>query len=164
MLTAASTAQVAAQLATRAIQVPSPEQIRSEVAAQLAKLPPPPVGPAPQQLDEAVQAYITANIETLRGPQGEQGEPGQSPPCLAEPTQCQGAAGEQGLRGEPPVGWTVDEADGSTTMCERVADFDPAAPRYRCSHAASPSPATTQPPPPMDDPFTEVGDSGGGVG
>ncbi|MDT7712126.1 MAG: hypothetical protein QOG46_815, partial [Pseudonocardiales bacterium] len=113
VLAAASTAQVAAKIAAETIVVPTPAQIREEIAAQLAKLPPPPVGPAPQQLDEAVQAYLTANAERLRGPRGDQGEPGKSPPCLAEPAQCQGAQGQQGLRGEPPVGWTVEEADGS---------------------------------------------------
>jgi hypothetical protein len=155
VLAAASTAQIAAKIAAESIVVPTPAQIRAEVAAQLAKLPPPPAGPSPQQLDEAVQAYIAANSEKLRGPRGEQGEPGKSPPCLAQPTQCQGAPGEQGPRGEPPVGWTVDEADGSTTTCERAADFTTAAPRYRCSHAVastsspSPSPAmTTEPAPP----------------
>jgi hypothetical protein len=154
VLAAASTAQVAAKIAAETIVVPTPAQIREEIAAQLAKLPPPPVGPAPQQLDEAVQAYLTANSERLRGPRGDQGEPGKSPPCLAEPAQCQGAQGQQGLRGEPPVGWTVEEADGSTTTCQRAAEFDPAAPQYRCSHAASPSPSptpsptTTSPPPP----------------
>ncbi len=155
VLAAASTAQVAAKIAAESIVVPTPAQIRAEVAAQLAKLPPPPAGPAPQQLDDAVQAYLTANREKLRGPQGEQGEPGKSPPCLAQPTQCRGAPGESGPRGEPPVGWTVDEADGSTTSCERAADFTATAPRYRCSHAApptastAPSPAmTTEPAPP----------------
>jgi hypothetical protein len=162
VLAAASTAQVAAKIAADSITVPTPTQIKAEVAAQLATLPPPPAGPAPQALSEAVQAYITANTEELRGPRG---EPGKSPRCLAEPTQCRGATGGQGPRGEPPVGWTVEEADGSTTACERAANFDPAAPRYRCSHGAapagsgpsgagpatpsSPSPAmTTEPPPP----------------
>ncbi len=148
VLAAASTAQVAAKIAAETIVVPTPAQIREEIAAQLAKLPPPPVGPAPQQLDEAVQAYLTANSERLRGPRGDQGEPGKSPPCLAQPAQCQGAQGEQGLRGEPPVGWTVEEADGSTTMCQRAAGFDAAAPQYRCSHAAPPSPSPTPTPPP----------------
>ncbi|HET9118101.1 MAG TPA: hypothetical protein VFN75_08535 [Pseudonocardiaceae bacterium] len=152
VLAAASTAQVAAKIAAESIAVPTPAQIRQEIAAQLAKLPPPPVGPAPQQLDEAVQAYLAANSESLRGPRGEQGEPGKSPPCLAEPAQCQGARGEPGLRGEPPAGWTVEEADGSTTTCQRAAEFNAAAPQYRCSHAASPSPTaeptTTSPPPP----------------
>ncbi len=150
VLAAASTAQVAAKIAAQTIVVPTPAQIREEITAQLAKLPPPPVGPAPQQFDEAVQAYLTANSERLRGPQGDQGEPGKSPPCLAEPAQCQGSQGQQGLRGEPPVGWTVEEADGSTTTCQRAADFDTAAPQYRCSHAASPSPTpspTTTPTP-----------------
>jgi hypothetical protein len=152
VLAAASTAQVAAKIAAESIVVPTPAQIRAEVAAQLAKLPPPPAGPSPQQLAEAVQAYVAANSEKLRGPRGEQGEPGKSPPCLAQPTQCQGAPGDPGPRGEPPVGWTVAEADGSTTTCERAADFSATAPRYRCSHAAppatspSPSPAMTTEP------------------
>jgi hypothetical protein len=161
VLAAAATAQVAAKIASQSITVPTPEQIRAEIAAQLAKLPPPPVGPAPQQLDQAVQAYVTANIDKLRGPQGQQGDPGKSPPCLAEPMQCQGAPGERGLRGEPPAGWTVEEADGSTTTCQRVANFDVAAPQYRCSHAApqppssEPSPTTTTTPPPtsLSDPL-----------
>lgn len=159
VLAAASTAQVAAKIAAESITVPTPTQIKAEIAAQLATLPPPPAGPAPQALSEAVQAYVTANTEVLRGPRG---EPGKSPPCLAEPTQCQGATGGQGPRGEPPVGWTVEEADGSITACERAAHFDPAAPRYRCSHGAAPagnepsaapsssppSPAMTAEPPP----------------
>jgi hypothetical protein len=146
VLAAASTAQVAAKLAAESIVVPTPAQIRAEIAAQLAKLPPPPVGPAADQLNEAVQAYLAANSEKLRGPRGERGEPGKSPPCLAEPTQCQGAPGEPGPRGEPPVGWTVDEADGSTTTCQRAADFTAAAPRYRCAHA--PASSSSAPPPP----------------
>ena len=154
VLAAASTAQVAAKIAADSLTVPTPTQIKAEIAAQLATLPPPPAGPAPETLNQAVQAYVTANSRELRGPRG---EPGKSPPCLAEPTQCQGAAGGQGPRGEPPVGWTVEEADGSTTACERAANFDPATPRYRCSHGAAPSapsslppsPAmTTEPPPP----------------
>lgn len=154
VLSAASTAQVAVQIARESIAVPTPAEIQAEVAAQLAKLPPPPVGPTPQQLDEAVQAYLAANAEAMRGPQGDQGESGESPPCLAELTQCQGIQGAQGLRGDPPVGWTVAEADGSITTCERIEGFDPAAPRYQCSHGAPPSPATattTTPPPPSDE-------------
>ncbi|HET9256049.1 MAG TPA: hypothetical protein VFO16_12720 [Pseudonocardiaceae bacterium] len=147
VLAAASIAQVAAKIASDSIVVPTPAQIRAEIAAQLAKLPPPPVGPASQQLTDAVQAYVTANQDKLKGPRGEKGEPGKSPPCLAEPAQCQGAAGN---RGEPPVGWTVEEADGSTTTCQRVANFNATAPRYHCSRTASSaaaSPATTAPPP-----------------
>lgn len=160
VLAAASTAQIAAKIAAESIVVPTTAQIRAEIAAQLAKLPPPPVGPASGQLMDAVQAYVSANLDKLRGPQGAKGEPGQSPPCLAEPAQCQGARGEQGMRGEPPVGWIVEEADGSTTTCQRVTDFTTTAPRYRCSHAAAPSPTptppaeptttTTAPPPPGD--------------
>lgn len=139
VLLAASTAQVAAKIASQSVVAPTPAQIQAEVAAALVTLPPPPVGPAPQQLNEAVQAYVAANAQGLRGSQGEPGEPGKSPPCLAEPTQCQGP------RGEPPMGWTVEESDGSTTTCERVAAFDPTAPRYRCSRATS-SPSAAAPP------------------
>jgi hypothetical protein len=134
VLVAASLAQVAASIASESPAVPTVAHIRAEVALALAKLPPPPVGPTAQQLTEAVQAYVTANTEGLRG---ERGAPGSSPPCLAQPTRCQGA---QGLPGAPPVGWTVREPDGSLTTCERVAAFDPAAPRYQCSHASSPRP------------------------
>jgi hypothetical protein len=148
VLAAASTAQVAAKIASQTSVAPTPAQIQADVAAALAALPPPPVGPAPQQLNAAVQAYLAANAQGLRGPQGDPGAPGKSPPCLSQPTQCQGAKGDQGLRGEPPVGWTVEESDGSITTCERVAGFDPAAPRYRCSHATSPPPAATAPPSP----------------
>jgi hypothetical protein len=147
VLAAASTAQVAAKIASQSIAAPTPAQIQADVAAALATLPLPPVGPAPQQLTAAVQAYVAANAQGLRGPQGDPGAPGKSPPCLAQPTQCQGAKGDQGLRGEPPMGWTVAESDGSTTACERVAAFDPAAPRYQCSHVASPPPAATTPSP-----------------
>lgn len=71
VLAAASIAQVAAKIASESIVVPTPAQIRAEVTAQLAKLPPPPVGPNPQQLNEGVQAYLAANAEALRGPRGE---------------------------------------------------------------------------------------------
>jgi hypothetical protein len=143
VLAASSTAQVAAKIARESSAARTPAQIQADIAAALAKLPPPPVGPAPQQLTAAVQAYLAANAQGLRGPQGDPGTPGKSPPCLAQPTQCQGAKGDQGLRGEPPVSWTVEESDGSITTCERVAGFDPAAPRYRCSHATPPSPPGT---------------------
>lgn len=38
------------------------------------------------------------------GPQGPAGRDGQSPPCLADPAQCQGAAGQNGIAG--PAGAT----------------------------------------------------------
>ncbi|MGH3852213.1 MAG: hypothetical protein ACRDR6_01680 [Pseudonocardiaceae bacterium] len=106
----------------------------------LATVPIPTPGTVPdsQVLASAVQAYIAANAQGLRGPQGEPGAPAKSPPCLAELTQCQGSPGGQGPRGEAPVGWTVQESDGSTTTCARVTAFDPATPRYRCSHATAP--------------------------
>jgi hypothetical protein len=139
VLLAASTAQIAAKIASQSVAAPTPAQIQAEVAAALVTLPPPPVGPASQQLNEAVQAYVAANAQGLRGSRGESGAPGKSPPCLAEPTQCQGP------RGEPPMGWTIEQSDGSTTTCERVAAFDPTVPRYRCSRVTS-SPSAAAPP------------------
>lgn len=130
VLTASSAAQVAAKIARESSVQRTPAQIQADIAAALAKLPPPPVGPAPQQLAAAVQAYLAANAQGLRGPQGDPGAPG-----------------KQGLRGEPPVSWTVEESDGSITTCERVAGFDPATPRYRCSHATPAFSAATTPPP-----------------
>ncbi|MEO7193317.1 MAG: hypothetical protein ABIZ05_00600 [Pseudonocardiaceae bacterium] len=111
----------------------------------LATVPIPTLGTVPdsQVLASAVQAYIAANSQGLRGPQGEPGAPAKSPPCLAELTQCQGATGRQGSRGEPPTGWAVQESDGSTTTCERVTAFDLAAPRYHCAVA---TPHPTAPP------------------
>lgn len=120
VLAAASLAQVAASIASQSPAVPTAAQIQTTIALALAKLPPPPVGPTAQQLTQAVQAYIAANAEGLREARGEPGAPG------------------QGLPGTPPVGWTVREPDGSLTTCERVAAFDPAAPRYQCLRAASP--------------------------
>jgi hypothetical protein len=147
VLAAAARAEVAAKIARESSAALTPTQIQAEIAAALAKLTPPPVGSASQQLAAAVQAYLAANAERLRGPQGDPGAPGKSPPCLAQSTQCQGVKGDQGLRGEPPVSWTVEESDGSTTTCGRVAGFDPAAPRYRCSHAPSPSGKGSSPKP-----------------
>lgn len=144
---AASTAQAAAGIARDGIAVPTPEQLRAEVAAQLAALPPPPVGPAPREVGEAVAAYVAANAEALRGLPGAPGAPGRTPPCLAEPAQCQGPQGVPGIQGEPPVGWTVREADGSSAVCERTADFDLGSPRYQCRvESAAPLPETTAPP------------------
>jgi hypothetical protein len=138
VLAAASLAQVAASIAGESPAVPTAAHIQAEVALALAKLPPPPVGPTAQQLTEAVQAYLAANVEGLRAARGQRATPGSSPPCLTQPTHCQGAPG---LPGAPPVGWTIREPDGSLTTCERVPAFDPAAPRYQCSHAAPPRPA-----------------------
>jgi hypothetical protein len=144
---AASTAQIAAKIASQTPVAPTPAQIQAAITAELAKLPPLPMGSSPQQVTAAVQAYLAANAQGLRGSPSGSGAPGKAPPCQAQPTQCQGAKGDQGLRGEPPVGWTVEESDGSSTTCGRVAGFDPAAPRYRCSHAAPPSAAVTTPSP-----------------
>ncbi|MGH3942618.1 MAG: hypothetical protein ACRDTG_29145 [Pseudonocardiaceae bacterium] len=159
VLAAASTAQVAAGIARDEVDVPTPEQLRAQVAAALATLPPPPAGPAEVDVTAAVTAYLHANAAALRGPAGEPGPPGEAPPCLAEPAQCQGADGQPGARGEPPVGWTVEEADGSTTACQRETDFDPAAPRYQCHHTDQPAPTST-PPTTTTEPTTQPPEDG----
>lgn len=157
VLAASSAAQVAAGIAQDDIAVPTAEQVRAEVAAQVAALPPPPAGPAPDVVTEQVTTYITANAEALRGPRGEPGLPGESPPCLAEPAQCRGVDGQAGPRGEPPVGWTVTEADGSVTTCERATEFDPAAPRYQCRHNAPEQAEPSVPPAPASQAPAEDG-------
>ncbi|MGH4008610.1 MAG: hypothetical protein ACRDTH_10730 [Pseudonocardiaceae bacterium] len=76
--------------------------------------------------------------------------PGTAPDSevLSAASTAQGDRGEPGLRGEPPVGWTVAEADGSITSCERAGGFDPVAPRYQCFHG--PPPSAAPPPPPSE--------------
>lgn len=65
------------------------------------------------------------------GVKGDKGDPGESPPCLAEPTQCRGQDGAKGDKGDPgpacPDGYeqrpaVITAPDGSTydgTACVR---------------------------------------------
>ncbi|WP_399559159.1 collagen-like protein (plasmid) [Streptomyces sp. NBC_00873] len=50
-----------------------------------------------------------------------------------------GADGADGRNGQPPAGWTYTDPQGVQYDCSPVADFDPAAPRYTCSAAGTPS-------------------------
>lgn len=76
----------------------------------------------------------------VAGPAGPQGDPGPA-----------GAQGPAGASGQPPAGWTYTDATGATYDCERVSNFDPAAPRYTCTPtntggtpAPGPSPTPSQ--------------------
>ena len=69
---------------------------------------------------------------------GPTGEPGSNPPCLDEPNRCEG---------EPPIGWTVTKADGSTQTCAREQNFNKDAPFYECTESPPPPPAEPTPTP-----------------
>jgi hypothetical protein len=49
----------------------------------------------------------------------------------------------KGRDGQPPVSWIEHRADGSTTNCNRVQDFDEQAPRYECFETPAPSDSTS---------------------
>jgi hypothetical protein len=72
----------------------------------------------------------SSGVDGDPGPSGPQGDTG--------PVGPEGSQGVQGPQGEPPIGWTVNRADGSTEECQRVDPFDPASPQYTCTVIASP--------------------------
>jgi hypothetical protein len=94
ILVAAATARVLAELPDS--QPVTASAIAQEVASYLQANPPTPVGPTMGQIADAVAAYLQANPP----PAGEDGQDGESPPCLSEPNQCRGEQGERGPRGE----------------------------------------------------------------
>lgn len=73
------------------------------------------------------------------GPPGPQGQPGANSTVPGP----QGQPGKDGQPGQPPAGWTTKNPDGSTTTCQRVANFDPNNPWYTCTTSAPPSPSPT---------------------
>lgn len=104
-------------------------------------------------------------VDGRDGKDGKDGTPGRdgiSPPCLAEPPQCQGADGVDatgipgrdgtdgkdgqdgvdGQDGRPPAGWTWVDSAGREQSCVRDPESPDAAPTYRCT-AESPTPPTT---------------------
>jgi hypothetical protein len=94
--------------------------------------PPGPVGPSGEPGADS----------TIPGPAGPTGPPGQ------DATGAPGQDGTDGKDGAPPSEWTYTDQDGNTFRCTPVDDFDPDAPRYRCTQtstaSAEPSP-TAQP-------------------
>lgn len=91
---------VAAQVAG-----PTQSQVADLVAAYFAN------NPSGPQIQAAVESYLQ-RFPPERGPQGDQGIPGESPACLSEPAQCRGVDGANGTNGEPgqngapPNSWT----------------------------------------------------------
>lgn len=82
------------------------------------------------------------------GPTGPSGQPGRAGVDGADGADGQdgrdGTDGQDGKNGQPPAGWTYTDPKGVTYTCTRVANFDPAAPRYECTPASEPDP--DQPP------------------
>ena len=78
----------------------------------------------------------------VQGPQGEPGkpgEPGQSPPCLSEPTQCRGPIGPAGEDGNPAQSQTFTLPDGRVFSCARDTGSPDTAPTYTCTQTADPT-------------------------
>jgi hypothetical protein len=76
------------------------------------------------------------------GAVGEKGETGatgpQGPPGPKGDTGGIGPQGPPGKDGQPPVSWTVENADGSTTNCNRADDWTLAVPTYSCVQQGTP--------------------------
>jgi hypothetical protein len=100
----------------------------------------PVVGPAGRPGTTGAQGLPGATgPEGPPGPSGAAGSPGRD----GEDGKA-GRDGKDGHPGEPPAGWIVTNADGTTQTCTRVPNFDPSAPRYTC---ANPVPEPAQPAP-----------------
>jgi hypothetical protein len=99
-----------------------------------------------------VVAYTDGSGPSRLGPfcgeDGTDGEDGKTPPCLSEPGQCRGAAGEAGEDGQPPAGWTTEYPDGGREECRRAEGFDPQSPRYTCTYTP-PNSDTSEPNEPL---------------
>lgn len=74
----------------------------------------------------------------IPGPTGAPGAPGKD--GTDGKNGADGAPGKDGANGQPPAGWTYTDPQGVTYNCVPVDNFDPNAPRYKCSPAPSPSP------------------------
>ena len=113
-------------------------------------------------------------IDGRDGKDGVPGRDGTSPPCLAEPPQCQGkdgtngsdatgvpgqsgkdgadgkdgqdgATGADGTDGRPPAGWRWVDSAGREQSCTRDPASPDTAPTYTCT-AEPPTPTTTTTP------------------
>ncbi|GAB3156186.1 hypothetical protein GCM10027258_62240 [Amycolatopsis stemonae] len=113
------------------------------VDAVVAKIPTPHDGrdaPTPDY-KALVASYCGQPDEPCRGPKGEKGD---SPPCLAEPSQCRGATGERGQPGPTcPDGYELVDAvitgkDGKTYSGKACIDRNSSEP-----------PPSTDPPLPL---------------
>lgn len=113
---------------------PTLDELTGQVSSYFALHPPQP-GPPPSEA--SIRAAVDAALAQNPPPAGPPGQDGQPPPCLAEPTQCRGADGQDGadstVPGPPgrdgvmcPTGFTPQErmvitSDGpeDTVLCIR---------------------------------------------
>lgn len=116
-----------------------------------AAVPVPIPGPKGDKGDPGKPGKPAPTITPSPGKSGEPGSPGQpGSDATGAPGQngkdgANGADGQpgrdgtDGQNGQPPAGWTYTDPQGVTYDCERVADFDPDAPRYSCTARSSSS-------------------------
>lgn len=124
-------------------RAPTVDEITAVVQDELERNPPPP-GRAPTAEEirplvaEEVEAYLTAHPPPP-GTAGEDGQPGADGRDGQD--GADGRDGVDGVDGEPPHSWVAERCyprvvgpdDCRVERCERVADFDPAQPRYVCT-------------------------------
>lgn len=91
--------------------------------------------PTAAQIQAAVAAYCSdGRCVGPRGPRGEPGADGVTPPCLSMPEQCQGATGAQGgqglqgVQGPPPTSWTFTVGLTTYTCTDSNGDL-----AYECT-------------------------------
>jgi hypothetical protein len=138
--TAAQVAAVLQPAVSAQVTGPSRDTLAQLVADYFAQ------NPTAAQIQAAVDSYLSAHPPE-RGPQGDPGIPGESPPCLSEPTQCRGVDGTNGTNGvdgkdstvpgppgPPPAGWSWPDPviPNLTHVCTRSGGTDDAA-LYSCS-------------------------------
>jgi len=92
--TAAQVAAVLQPAVSAQVTGPSRDTLAQLVSDYFAQ------NPTAAQIQAAVDSYLSAHPPE-RGPQGDPGIPGESPPCLSEPAQCRGEKGDPGDQGVP---------------------------------------------------------------
>lgn len=94
---------------------------------------------------------------TVPGPAGPPGQDATGAPGKDGADGAPGQPGQDGEDGSPPTEWTYTDDDGVTYRCRRVADFDPADPRYTCEPVSGPTaePTATQTSAPQPAPSKE---------
>jgi hypothetical protein len=94
---------------------------------------------------------------TIPGPTGPAGPAGQD--ATGAPGQ-DGQDGTDGADGSPPAEWTYTDQDGREYQCVPVDDFDPGAPRYRCTQTSGPTTSPEPSPTPEPEPEPSPSDTG----
>lgn len=78
---------------------------------------------------------------TVPGPSGPPGQNATGVPGKDGADGAPGKDGRDGTDGRPPAGWTYSDPQGVQYTCTPVDNFDPNAPRYKCTAASQPSPS-----------------------